>query len=223
MIKAVIFDMDGLLLDSEPFWKEAEIMVFNEIGVPLTSEMCDTTVGIRVEEVTAHWYKIYGWDESKQGNTINEVSGRVINEVIKLINKKAVPFDGADYIIDFFKTKNIKTAVASSSSMKIINAVTGKFGIKDKFDIIHSAEQEEFGKLNPAVYLSTAKLLGELPEKCLAFEDSYNGLVSAKNAGMKTVVIPENRFYTDPRFGIADLKLSSLLDFTEEEFKKLNN
>ncbi len=223
MIKAVIFDMDGLLLDSEPFWKEAEIKVFNETGVPLTSEMCDTTVGIRVEEVTEHWHKIYGWDINKEGNSIIEVSKRVIDEVIKLINEKAVPFDGVGYIINFFKSKSIKMAIASSSSMQIINAVSEKFSIKDKFDVIHSAEFEEYGKPNPAVYLSTAKQLGELPEHCLAFEDSYNGLLSSKNAGMKTVVIPEKRFYNDSGFNTADLKLNNLSEFSEKEFIKLSN
>jgi sugar-phosphatase len=222
MIKAVIFDMDGLLLDSEPFWKEAEIKVFNKIGVPLTSEMCDTTVGIRVEEVTLHWHKIYNWDINLTGNSIDEVSNRVIDEVVNLINKKAVPFDGVEYIIEFFKTRNIKTAIASSSSMKIINAAIEKFGIKNKFEVIHSAEFEEYGKPHPAVYLSTAKLLGELPGNCLAFEDSYNGLLAAKNAGMKTVVIPEKRFLNDSRFDIADLKLTLLKEFGIKHLEILN-
>src|SRR5258706_3252564 len=100
MIEAVIFDMDGLLLDSEPFWKEAEIEVFSNVGVPLTGAMCDTTVGIGVEEVTAHWHKIYGWDISKPGSSFDEVTNRVIENVINLINKKAVPFEGLNYIIN---------------------------------------------------------------------------------------------------------------------------
>lgn len=222
MIKAVIFDMDGLLLDSEPFWKEAEIEVFNEIGVPLTNDMCDTTVGIRVEEVTVHWYNIYKWDINKQGNSIKEISNRVIEKVINLINERAVPFEGVEYIVDFFKHRNIKTAIASSSSMLIINAVLEKFGFKDKFDVIHSAEREESGKPHPAVYLSTAKLLGELPENSLAFEDSYNGLLSARSAGMKTVVIPEKRFYNYRRFDVADLKLNSLKEFKVKHLEVLN-
>ena len=223
MIDAVIFDMDGLLLDSEPFWKEAEIKVFNEIGVSLTSEMCDTTVGMRVEEVAAHWHKIYKWDINNQGNSIKEVSNKVIEKVINLINERAIPFDGVDYIIEFFKERNIKTAIASSSAMSIINAVLEKFEIKDKFEIIHSAEHEEYGKPHPAVYLSTARLLGIIPACCLAFEDSYNGLLAARNAGMKTVVIPDKRIYNDPRFNIADLKIKSLPGFSEEDFNKLLN
>ncbi len=222
MINAVIFDMDGLLLDSEPFWKEAEIKLFNSLGVPLTSEMCDTTVGMRIEEVTKHWHSIYPWDTSKHNALFEKVTEDVIQNVIMLVNEKGTPFEGVDYIIKFFKQRNIKSAIASSSDTKIINAVLDKFGIRKEFDVIHSAQYEEFGKPNPAVYLSTAKLMGVLPLECLAFEDSYNGLLAAKDAGMKTVVIPENRNFDDSRFNIADIKLVSLMEFNTKHMEILN-
>lgn len=215
--------MDGLLLNSEPFWKETELKIFHEIGVPLTSELCDTTVGMRVEEVVKHWSEIYPWDMSKTGNSVKEISSAAIDGVIKLINEKGIPFDGVNYIIDFFKKRNIKTAIASSSAMSIIEAVLNKFELKDKFDAVHSAEFEELGKPHPAVYLNTAKQLDVLPQYCLAFEDSYNGLIAARDAGMKTVAIPEKRYLNDPRFDIADVKLKNLNQFNEEIFHKLNS
>lgn len=223
MIKAAIFDMDGLLLDSEPFWKIAETKVFNSIGVPLTDEMCDTTVGMRIEEVTAHWHKKYPWDINRQGNSISEISKKVVENVIELINERAEPFKGVNYILDFFVSRKIKSAIASSSAMSIIDAVLDKFDIRNKFVAIHSAEFEEYGKPHPAIYINTAVSLNVKPEDCLAFEDSFVGLTSAKNAGMKTVVIPEQRFFNESRFDVADMKLSSLLDFTNIEFEKLNN
>jgi HAD superfamily hydrolase (TIGR01509 family) len=223
MINAVIFDMDGLLLDSEPFWKEAEIKLFNELGVPLTSEMCDSTVGMRIEEVVKRWHSIYPWDTNKQNASFEKVTENVIQNVIGLINEKAKPFEGVDYIIKFFKQKDIKTAIASSSDTKIIDAVLDKFEIRKEFDVIHSAQFEEFGKPNPAVYLSTAKLLEVKPQDCLTFEDSYNGLIAAKDAGMKTVIIPENRNFDDSRLDIADIKLASLKEFNTKHLEILNN
>jgi len=223
MINAVIFDMDGLLLDSEPFWKEAEIKSFNLLGVPLTAEMCDSTVGIRIEEVVKHWHSIYPWDTNKQNASFEKVTEDVIQNVISLINERGTPFKGVNYIIKFFKQRKIKTAVASSSDIKLIDAVLDKFGIRKEFDAIHSAQFEQFGKPNPAVYLSTARLLGVSPQECLAFEDSYNGLLAAKDAGMKTVIIPESRNFDDPRLDIADVKLKNLAEFDEIVFNHLNN
>jgi len=214
--------MDGLLLDSEPYWKESEIEVFTSLGVPLTREMCDTTVGKRIEEVVSHWHKLYPWDTNKKDSSFEKVSENVIAKVVKLINKKGTPLEGVDYIIKFFKDRKIKTAIASSSAMIIIDAALQKFKIKKEFDAIHSAEKEQFGKPHPAVYLNTAKQLGTLPENCLAFEDSFNGLLSAKDAGMKTVAVPEKRFFNEERFSLANIKLSSLKQFDMKHLEMLN-
>ena len=127
-----------------------------------------------------------------------------------------------DYIIKFFKDRKIKTAIASSSAMIIIEAVLQKFAIKEEFDVIHSAENEQYGKPHPAVYLNTAEQLGTLPQNCLAFEDSYNGLLAAKDAGMKTAVIPEKRYFDEERFSLADIKLSSLKQFNMKSLEMLN-
>lgn len=214
--------MDGLLLDSEPYWKESEIEVFTSLGVPLTGEMCDTTVGKRIEEVVSHWHKLYPWDTNKKDSSFEKVSENVIAKVVKLINKKGNPLEGVDYIIKFFKDRKIKTAIASSSAMIIIDAALQKFKIKKEFDAIHSAEKEQFGKPHPAVYLNTAKQLGTLPKNCLAFEDSFNGLLSAKDAGMKTVAVPEKRFFNEERFSLANIKLSSLKQFDMKHLEMLN-
>ena len=214
--------MDGLLLDSEPYWKEAEIEVFTGLGVPLTGEMCDSTVGKRIEEVVSHWNNLYPWDTNKKDSSFEKVSEDVIGKVVKLIKEKGTPLEGVDYIIKFFKDRKIKTAIASSSAMVIIEAVLQKFGIKEEFDAIHSAENEQYGKPHPAVYLNTAKQLGILTKNCLAFEDSYNGLLAAKDAGMKTVAVPEKRMSNDARFDLADLKLVSLAEFRTQNLEFIN-
>ena len=80
--------MDGLLLDSEPYWKEAEIEVFTGLGVPLTGEMCDTTVGKRIEEVVNYWHELYPWDTTKNDVSFKKVSENVIQSLSRLLMKK---------------------------------------------------------------------------------------------------------------------------------------
>lgn len=215
--------MDGLLLDSEPFWKEAETEVFNSIGVPLTNEMCETTVGMRIEEVAEHWYNKYPWNTDEPGKNFADICARVKSGVIERIKKYGVLYPGVNYILSFFKVRNMKMALASSSAMEIINTVVDKFNIRDYFEAIVSAEGEKFGKPHPAIYLNAAQALGAGPDECLAFEDSLNGLRSAFFAGMKHVVIPDSKQFDETWFEIANIKLRRLEDFSAQSLEHLNS
>lgn len=212
--------MDGVLIDSEPFWKISEIEHFNSVGVPLTAEMCETTVGMRIQEVTRLWHSKYPWDTSLK--SFEDLENEIIAGVIDLIKEQGIPANGLYEALDFFNSKNLPMAIASSSSGKMINAVIEKFGIKQYFKATHSAENEELGKPHPAIYLSASKMLDIKPEYCLAIEDSFNGLKSAKAAGMKTIAIPEKKFFNELKFDIADMKLKSLDEIDEELFIKLS-
>jgi HAD superfamily hydrolase (TIGR01509 family) len=217
MLNAVIFDMDGLLIDSEPIWREAEKEIFAEVGITLTDEMCFTTVGLRIDEVVNHWHSKYHWENPSQ-EIIKEI---LIDKVIELILQKGEILPGVIQTIEYFYSKNYPLAIASASSMRIIDAVTEKLKIKKYFTIIHSAEFEEFGKPHPAVFISTAKKLNVLPQNCLVFEDSLNGIIAAKAARMKVIAVPEPIHFENSKFNSADLKLKSLLDFDSSTITKI--
>lgn len=212
MIEAVIFDMDGLLIDSEPLWEEGETEVLTKVGVPITPESKAQTTGLRTDEVVEHWYKRHPWDSPSKEEVAREIDATVMN----LIKEKGVAKEGVNEAITICEEAGLPIAIASSSSKILIETVLEKIGISDKIDIIHSAHDEEYGKPHPAVYISTAKELGFHASHCLAFEDSANGVLAAKAAKMKCIAIPEASERNDKRFGIADIILHSLHDFTPE-------
>lgn len=218
MIKAVIFDMDGVLIDSEPLWQEAEKLVFSRVGIQLTTKMCTETMGMRIDEVVKYRHEKQPW----QGKSLNDIESEILDETETLITLKGEVMEGVGYILSFFQRKNIRLALASSSNMRIINTVIKKLNLEDSFEIIHSGEFEEFGKPDPAIYLSTLKKMDLIADEAFAIEDSYNGLLSAKAANLKTVVIPEECVWHENKYDIANLKIKSLLEFSDQHLKLLS-
>ena len=219
MIEGVIFDLDGVIIDSEPLWKIAEKKVFKTVGIELTTEMCNQTTGLDNMSTVLHWYSFKPW----KNKSLEQVASEVIDEVMMLIHQKGEAKKGVKEVIDFFNELRIPLAVASSSDMKMIHAVLEKIKLKDKFAAIHSSEYEESGKPHPAVYISAARMLKIKPENCLAFEDSFFGALAAKSARMKVVVVLDRNDYLSSRFDFTDLKLETLDSFGIQEFEILNN
>lgn len=217
MPQAVIFDMDGLLINSEPFWQQSEIEVFGTVGVNLTREMCEQMMGLRIDEVVQHWYDYQLWTGPSQ----EEIKDKIIDRLIELIGESGQLMDGVEYILKFFGDKGVKMSIASSSNLRIIEYVVDKFGLAKHFELIHSAELEKYGKPHPDIFIHTAHKMSVNPVDCLVFEDSFNGLVAAKAARMKVVMIPEPNAYPQTRFDIGDFKLKNLNEFGEEEWNNL--
>ena len=217
MIEAVIFDMDGVLIDSEPLWRKAEIKVFRKVGIHLTEEHCLETLGLRTDELVQYWHQKHPW----KNLSLQEVAADIEQTVKELILSEGRPMNGYLEALRFFKQKGYKTGLASSSTMELITTVLTKLEITGMFDVVHSAEHEKFGKPHPGVYLSTAAKLGVKPENCLAIEDSLNGLKSAKAAGMKTLVMPAPENRDNPQFRLADRLINSLEEIQHQLITEL--
>jgi len=219
MINAVIFDLDGVIIDSEPLWKEAEKKIFKTVGITLTTDMCRQTTGLHCMDVVKLWYNYKPW----KGKKAEKVRDEIYDELIKLIKHKGKLKEDVEKVLDLFQSRNIALAVASSSPLAIINTVLDTFKLGNKFSVIHSSEFEKSGKPHPAVYLSTARLLNTDAGECLAFEDSFYGALSARTAGMKVVAIPDSDDYENTKFDFVDLKISSFKEFNEDQLNYLNN
>lgn len=205
-IEAVIFDMDGVLIDSEPVWKDAMEEVFESVGCPLTREDFQLTVGLRLDEVIAYWFGVSPW----QNATPQEVMKRIINRMVELLTANGKPLDGVVETLDFLKKKGLKIGLATSSYEVLIDCVLDTLNIRNYFDFTHSAEREAYGKPHPAVYITTAEQLGIHPQKCLVIEDSINGVISGKAARMHVVCIPEKTHIPNPKLIVADYTFESM-------------
>jgi sugar-phosphatase len=212
MIRAMIFDMDGVLVDSEPLWRLAERRIFAEIGIELTDSDCEQTMGMRTDEVIQFWYRRSPWD----GPSPAAVEARLEDRMVELIAERATAMAGVEESIAMARAEGLALGLATSSTHVLIDAVLAKLGLADTFDVTHSAVEEEFGKPHPAVFLSTARLLGVEPAGCVAIEDSAAGVRSAKAAGMRVIAVPPAHLFDDAAYDEADIKLRSLEDLTPD-------
>ena len=204
--RALIFDMDGVLIDSEPLWHEAEIATAGEAGLVLTPEECLRTTGLRVDEAVAYWCERHPHLVPHREILVASVLDRLTD----LVTRRGAPKPGVDEVLMLARSAGLRLALASSSPYRVIHAVLDALGLHSAFEVIHSAEEEARGKPDPAVYLTTARKLGIEPERCIAVEDSPNGLLSAKAAGMKCIVVPEVALRANPRFALADARVAEL-------------
>ena len=203
MIHAIIFDMDGVLIDSQPmhYLGDQKTLAAHGVNVPVEemTAYAGTTNQLRFELFKEKYHL-----ESSIESLIRERE----ETMIRLVRESdAVPTAGSVNLLKSIKTAGLKTAVASSSSYPFIYAVLEKLGIVSYFDLIFSGEDVKNGKPAPDVFLETCVKLGETPKSCVVIEDSANGVLAAVRAGMTCLG------YQNPTSGEQDLsKANAVID-----------
>ena len=208
-LNTVIFDMDGLLIDSEPYWQQAGMETLQQYNVTLTPHQYHHTTGLRTPEWLDYWFTHFSISRANIAAAAEALHANVFEK----IRTKAEPLPGVDYIFNYFKERKFRIGLATSSPLGLVDIVVDKLGIGSFLEAVTSAEHLPFGKPHPQVYMDCAHALGVKPLDCLCFEDSFNGLIAAKAARMKCVAIPTPDLYTLPKWAAADLQLRSLTDF----------
>lgn len=203
MLDAVIFDMDGVLIDSERWWQEVEHDCFASVGVHLDESDATATMGLRVDEVIAYWYARNPWPDLDPA----ALAAQIVEGVEARVLADGEPLPGVLDAVTACAEAGLPLGIASSSPPRLIAASLRRLGLTELLGVVCSAESEAYGKPHPAVYLTAATQLNVEPARCLVVEDSVNGMVAAKAARMRCVVVPE---HPDPRFALADHVLPTL-------------
>jgi HAD superfamily hydrolase (TIGR01509 family) len=214
--EAAVFDMDGLLTASESRWRIAEREMATLLGLNLTDADFDRTMGVRMRDVAALWFEWEPWD----GPSADEVADHVVDRVVELTSA-AVPLPGVMEALDSCQRRGLSLGLCSSSDTRLIAATLAALGLSQRFEVVHSAEADVFGKPHPEPYLETARLLGVDPKACLVFEDSVGGCISAKAAGMRVVAVPDPAMQGTSKFGFCDIVLEHLGQLSDEVFDGL--
>ncbi len=211
---AIIFDMDGLLVDTEPVWEEAETEMLAVYNVKMDAEVRMSLIGLRNDVFLSRLINQYNIQAD-----LDDLQADIIGRMLKLIPIKAKPMPGALELIHYAVDNGIPTAIASSSPGAIIEAVVSHQGWAKYIPVRCSAEHLIAGKPEPYVYLEAAKALGVNPVNCLALEDSPNGARAAVAAGMTCYAVPDLSHTRIEAFqGVTD----NLFDSLHQVLERLN-
>lgn len=218
-MNAALFDLDGLLVDSEPLWFAAMQAVLGELGVDVDPVKASQCMGMRVDAGVQFWYDTVGWE----GPSPPEVKERITRYIMRDFTERGQPKPGVRSVLEFFREERVPMAVASSAPPEYIQHVLDGLGITGYFDLVYSAEHEPQGKPHPGVYLTAARRLGVPPAACVVFEDSVVGVQAAAAAGMVCVCVPEPHMFNDPRIQAADYVLHSLVEFDAALWEEISH
>jgi HAD superfamily hydrolase (TIGR01509 family) len=207
--RAVIFDLDGVLVDSEHVWNDAREQLARERGGSWHGRAQRDMMGMSSLEWSRYMHDVIGLAEPPE-----RISAEVVGRVETIYRARLPLMDGADEAVRRL-AQRFPLALASSSNRPIIDLFMELSGLGECFGATVSSEEVAHGKPSPDVYLEAARRLHVAPEACVAVEDSHNGILAAKAARMRVVAIPNRRFPPDAEaLGEADVVLESLRELT---------
>lgn len=214
--EAIIFDMDGLLVDSEPVWHEVEVELIESCGYAYSAEVREMGVGMRVDEFAVILQRHY----PKLGQSPAAIEAAITERMLSLPAERIQPRPGAIELVSYIAERGVPRAIASSSSQAIIEHFARLMAWDQLIPLRFSAEFVKRGKPAPDIYLHAAEQLGCAPEACLALEDSRLGTQAALAARMTCYTVPDRSHSNWADFvGLNDNLYNSLHDILDE-FKK---
>jgi HAD superfamily hydrolase (TIGR01509 family) len=210
VIEAVIFDMDGVLIDSEPAWEEARKSLFSEHGLVYPPETTQALMGMNSRE----------WSLYLHGHGVPLPAEQIVDEVLRRLAASLEQdlhlMPGAERIVRALAAR-WPLAIGSSADRAIIELALDLGHLRDAFSVVVSSTEVPRGKPAPDTYLEAAKLLGVEPGACAVVEDSANGIRSGRAAGMRVIAIPNQHFPPPPEaLALADVVLRTLEELTPE-------
>lgn len=218
MIKGAVFDMDGLMFDSERLVYETWQMMMDELGFEYNLEIFKNTIGLRTDMAESYYNSLYG--ERFCYQPLKQRSREIF---LKRVSEEGVPIKkGLVDLLEFLKSNNLKIAVATSTSAQTAHKIIRMAGVYDYFDAFVCGDDVRNGKPHPEVFLTAAERLSLPPTECVAFEDSINGIKSAHSAEMTTVMVPDYLQPTEEIIPMIDFlcdDLSQTIEFISNHMK----
>ena len=208
MVQAVIFDVDGTLLDTERIYMKAWKEAAAEMGYVMPDRVLQMTRAVNAKDAA----RIF---EEEIGNGFSYTATRPIRVRIaeEIIHRESpILKPGVLELLDFLKEKGIRLAVASSTNTQTTKEHLASSGILEPFEVVVGGDQIVNGKPHPDIFLRAAELLGAAPEMCVVVEDSPAGIKAGHAAGMKTVLVPDQAAITDEIVAMCDKVLKSLVE-----------
>ncbi|MDK2808051.1 MAG: hypothetical protein PWP24_785 [Clostridiales bacterium] len=211
-IDAVIFDLDGTLVDSMWMWKQIDVEYLARFEKSLPEDLQREIEGMSFSETAVYFKERFSLPDS-----VEQIKA-AWNEMAYHKYRHEVPFKkGAIDFLRMLKDRNIKIGIATSNSLHLVKAVLERFDLEAVFDSIHTACEVTKGKPAPDIYLLVAEELAANPERCLVFEDVINGILAGKNAGMKVCAVYDE--FSSP----VDQEKKEISDYYIEYFLEMMN